>query len=80
MKKVIYGLAILMAVLHQDFWLWDSRTLVLGFIPIGLFYHAVFSCVAALLWFSATRFAWPTELEKWADTPNEPHTTDGGNS
>ena len=31
-------------VLHQDFWFWTTATpLVFGFLPVGLFYHAVYS-------------------------------------
>jgi hypothetical protein len=34
-------------LLHQDFWLWDDPTVLLGFLPIGLAYHAL-HCVATL--------------------------------
>ena len=38
-----------------------------GFMPIGLFYHACYSLVAATLcWFFAIKFAWPKELVEWA--------------
>ena len=47
MKKVVYGLIFLMAVIHQDVWWWDNNSLVFGFMPLGLFYHALFSCMAA---------------------------------
>ncbi|MCP3914989.1 MAG: DUF3311 domain-containing protein [bacterium] len=56
-----------LAVLHWDFWWWDNKTLVFGFMPIGLLYHACFSCAAALTWALAVRYAWPDELEAWAD-------------
>ncbi len=51
-------------LLHQDTWFWDSaRPLVFGFLPIGLFYHAVYSlAVAALMW-ALVRYAWPEHLE-----------------
>ena len=71
MKKVIYGLAILLGILHQDFWNWDSHALVFGFMPVGLAYHAGFSVAAAILWTCAIKFAWPTELEAWADEVDE---------
>ena len=38
-----------------------------GFLPIGLAYHALFSLAAGLVWYLAVRFAWPAELEAWAD-------------
>lgn len=53
--------------LHQDFWNWDSTTLVFGFLPIGLAYHVAFSIAAGLLWLGAVRFAWPSHIEEWAD-------------
>ena len=66
-SKTIWILFALMFVLHQDFWWWDDTTLVLGFLPVGLAYHAGFSIAAGLLWFGAVKFAWPSELEQWAN-------------
>ena len=74
MRKVVWILVLVLAVLHQDFWLWDSKTLVLGFIPVGLAYHACFSLSAAFVWFLALRFAWPGEIEAWAEE------SDGGDA
>ena len=40
-----------------------ARPLVFGFLPIGLFYHGVYSlAVAALMW-ALVRYAWPAHLE-----------------
>lgn len=66
-NKIIWIIFIALFILHQDFWLWDDRTLVFGFLPSGLAYHAGFSIAAALLWASAVKWAWPVELEQWAD-------------
>lgn len=55
---VIVG-AVVLAALHHDFWLWDDRRLVLGFLPSGLVYHLVYSLVAATFWGVAMRLAWP---------------------
>ena len=63
---ILIGFVVLF-VLHHDFWFWDNRTLVFGFLPIGLAYHALFSIAAAGLWFAALKLAWPDELEAWAD-------------
>ena len=61
-------------VLHQDWWFWDSaRPLVFDFLPVGLFYHAVFSVVVALLMGLLVRYAWPTELERKSDPDQESH-------
>jgi len=58
---------VLLALLHQDYWWWNDRSLILGFLPIGLAYQALFSVAAALVWAAACRWAWPTHLEEWAD-------------
>lgn len=74
-RNLIILLAVAMAVLHQDFWWWDSDRLVFGFLPIGLAYHAMFSIVAACLWALAIKIAWPHHLEAFAD--ETPHTSPG---
>jgi hypothetical protein len=63
---LIWCLVAALFVLHQDFWWWDDRTLVVGFMPIGLFYHAAFSIAAGLLWALANKLAWPEHIEEWA--------------
>jgi hypothetical protein len=55
-------------VLHQDFWFWDrARPLVFGFLPVGLFYHAVYSLAVVLLMIVLVRYAWPSSLEQQAE-------------
>ena len=71
-NKVIWIIFIALFVLHQDFWNWDNTDLVLGFLPVGLAYHAAFSIAAALLWTAAVKFAWPSDLEAWADETQDP--------
>jgi len=66
-KFLVIGLFLLLLVLHQDFWFWDSEALVFGFMPIGLAYHVAFSFSAALLWGVAIAFAWPTKFEAWVE-------------
>lgn len=66
MKKLVWILAIALLLVHQDCWFWDDRTLVFGFIPVGLFYHACFSVAAAAVWLLAVKFAWPSTVEDWA--------------
>jgi len=52
-------------VLHQDVWFWRAaRPLVFGFIPIGLFYHACYTVVIALVMWLLVSLAWPSELEE----------------
>ena len=59
MNKVVWGIVVLLIVLHQDLWFWEDGTLVGGVMPVGLFYHACLSIAAAATWFLATKFAWP---------------------
>jgi hypothetical protein len=66
MKKYVLGLLVLAVyALHQDFWNWKrAEPLLFGFVPIGLAYHAAYSCVAATLMWIFVKFAWPAHLEK----------------
>ena len=51
--------------LHQDSWFWDvAQPLVFGFLPVGLFYHAVYSVAVALFMILLVSVAWPVELER----------------
>ncbi len=59
MKYAVWGMLALLAVVHQDVWYWDDPTLVFGFAPIGLLYHAGISVAAAVTWYLATRYCWP---------------------
>ncbi len=69
MRGLVYGLIILLALLHQDFWWWDdSETLVFGFVPVGLAYHALLSLAAGVLWALAVKFCWPADVDV-EDTP-----------
>ncbi len=61
---LVWGLVLLLVIIHQDNWFWDDNTLVLGFMPIGLLYHACISMAAAFTWYLATLFIWPEELEE----------------
>ncbi len=65
--KIILVVFILLAVVHQDCWNWDRADLKFGFMPVGLFYHACYSILAAIFWSLVMRIAWPTQLEKWAE-------------
>ena len=73
MKKVLLTLAVVAVyALHQDVWFWRAaRPLVFGFVPIGLFYHALFSVAAALLMWLLVSQAWPSRLEEEAERANE---------
>ena len=62
---------VILFALHHDYWNWDDTTLVFGFIPKGLAYHAGYSVVVAIFWYLVAKFAWPHAVEKWADEPND---------
>ena len=52
--NLIYVALIVLGLIHQDFWLWDDATLLFGFLPAGLAYHAFYSLLAALVWYLAS--------------------------
>ncbi len=62
MKYVIWILVIALLVAHQDCWYWNDSSVVFGFLPIGLFYHACLSVAASFVWLLACTFAWPKDL------------------
>ena len=72
MKYGVWGLVLLLMVLHHDLWFWENETLVAGIVPMGLFYHVCISLGAGFTWFLATQFAWP--LDQTADSQQQ----DGG--
>jgi hypothetical protein len=72
MRITVLILALLLVVLHQDWWLWNNATLLFGFLPAGLAYHMLISLAAAGLWTLAVFYAWP----KWVDYVVEESTTE----
>ncbi len=70
MKAIIWLLMALLVVLHHDTWNWHDDRLVWGWMPEGLFYHAVLSLAAAAVWWLATRFAWPDDLDAGEAEPS----------
>lgn len=64
MKWFLYLATIVLIVLHQDWW---NRSKVdprwVGFLPVGLWYHALYCVAAAVLLWLFVRFAWPSHLE-----------------
>ena len=70
-RKIVWSLVVVLAVLHYDFWFWADTSLVFGFMPIGLFYQALTSVAAGIVWWLMVKFAWPSHLEQWADEVQE---------
>lgn len=69
MKVTIWLLVLLVIVLHQDVWNWHRTALTWGVLPVGLVYHMGLSLATALVWYLATRYAWPAELDEEESTP-----------
>ena len=72
---VVWVLVVALGFLHNDLWWWNDNTLVFGFMPMGLAFHALFSILAAGVWALALKWAWPHELEKLADESGETSAT-----
>jgi hypothetical protein len=66
MRYFVWGLVLLLVILHQDNWFWNDERLAFGFLPTALAYHAGISVGAGITWYLATVFAWPDELEREA--------------
>ncbi len=64
--KFAWGLVVLAAILHTDLWAWDDDSLVFGFMPMALAYHAGVSLLAAGAWLAVVKFDWPEGIEQWA--------------
>ena len=73
MKPILLALVVIaLYVLHQDFWFWrTAHPLVLGFIPIGLFYQACFAVAASLVMWLLVKYAWPGHLEREIESGSE---------
>ncbi|MDP6988981.1 MAG: hypothetical protein QF903_05845 [Planctomycetota bacterium] len=66
MRRFVWFLVVVLAIAHWDYWNWNDRGLVAGFLPVGLAYHAAFSVAAGATWALVARFAWPAGIERWA--------------
>ncbi len=63
MKYVVWTLLAILVVLHQDYWQWDNATLVWGFLPHTLAWHAGISIGCAIVWAMAVFFCWPKDVD-----------------
>jgi hypothetical protein len=62
-----FAVVLVVYLLHQDVWFWNRATpVVFGILPIGLFYHVVYTLgVAVMLWW-LVRTCWPAHLDEHA--------------
>jgi len=61
-KNILYMVIVIVYFLHNDLWLWNNPTLILG-IPIGLFYHIIFCLAASIIMILLIKYAWPNLVE-----------------
>ena len=79
MTRPIAFAVLLFYALHQDFWFWrEARPLVFGILPIGLFYHAVYTLAVSLVVWGLIRVAWPAHLEAGEDADHPPSGSGSG--
>jgi hypothetical protein len=77
MKWLLVPLVIVVYALHQDYWNWHDKTLVFGFLPTGLAYHAGYAVLASFMMWMLVKFAWPAHLEKDIPVSVEIQSEDG---
>ncbi|MFG0263156.1 MAG: DUF3311 domain-containing protein [Novipirellula sp. JB048] len=77
MKYVVWGLILVLVIIHQDVWNWGNDRLVFGFIPFTLAYHAGISIAASMAWFLATLYIWPQHLEDEVEMVTDTDTEKG---
>jgi hypothetical protein len=54
--------------LRHDYWWWDdAHPLLFGFLPVGLWWQAVVTLLAAGMMWMLVKFAWPGHLEEEAE-------------
>lgn len=68
LQRMRTGLAfgfVILYVLHQDWWFWRAvQPLVLGYLPVGLAYHALYTIAVAGFFWLLVHFAWPHHLDE----------------
>lgn len=67
-RRLGYAGLPLLFLLHNDFWLWDDRRIVLG-LPAGMTYHVGFCVAATAVMLLLVNYAWPEHLE--VEDPDE---------
>jgi hypothetical protein len=64
MRWLLLVLTLGLIVVHQDYWNWaTTEPRAFGFLPVGLWYHALYCAAAAVLLWLFVAFAWPRHLE-----------------
>lgn len=69
MRWILTLLVLAVIFLHQDTWFWNSKALVLGFLPIGLAYHIVYTLLCAMTMWTLVLYVWPDHLDEAEPAP-----------
>ena len=67
-RALLYLMAFILFLLHNDLWLWHDASLVVG-LPVGFVYHILFCFAAAVMLTLLVTYAWPEHLA--VDTDND---------
>lgn len=69
-RRALYGLLVVLFLLHQDFWWWDDARRVVT-LPIGLAYHLAYCFAVAAVMALLVRYGWPQKLDDEANAGRE---------
>jgi hypothetical protein len=59
---LLYAALVVLYLLHNDLWLWNDASLVLG-LPAGLAYHIGFAVATSIVLTLLVIHAWPEHLD-----------------
>jgi hypothetical protein len=62
---------LIVLALHQDSWNWTDKSLVFGYLPVGLAYHGGYTLVACATMALLVRGFWPRHLDTGDDPSPE---------
>jgi hypothetical protein len=60
---LLYAALVVLYLLHNDLWLWNDASLVLG-LPAGLAYHIGFAVATSIVLTLLVIHAWPDHLDR----------------
>jgi hypothetical protein len=60
---LLYAALVVLYLLHNDLWLWNDASLILG-LPAGLAYHIGFSIATSAVLALLVIYAWPEHLDR----------------
>ena len=67
MRWMLVLVVLIVLVLRHDYWWWDkAEPLLFGFLPVGLWWQALVTLMAAGMMWMLVKFAWPAHLEEEA--------------